>query len=288
MGTEQVYTDTRQRSVLGIIPDLIANRELLFNLVAKGLRVRYRIAAAGLFWAVLQPLLMMAILSLVFGLLLGARAEAFGIKLPVPYPAFLLVGLIPWQFFASAVNEGTRSLITHRELVNKVYFPRELIPLSTVLDWFVNLLIGTALLVVALALFGCSLGLHLLWLVPLLALELALVIGLTLILSCLNVFFRDVQYIVEAAILFGFYACPILYPLASVRDFAAAHEAPEALRLYLMNPMAGLIEACHQAIVWEQAPGLDLLWWPLAFTGACLVFGAWFYRRNACCFADYL
>jgi len=288
MGTEQVYTDARQRSVLGIIPDVVANRELLVNLVAKGLRVRYRIAAAGLFWAVLQPLLMMAILSLVFGLLMGGRAEAFGIVLPIPYPAFLLVGLIPWQFFASAVNEGTRSLITHRELVNKVYFPRELIPLSTVLDWFVNLIIGIVLLVAVLAVFRCPLGIHLLWLVPLMTIELALVVGVTLVLSCLNVYFRDVQYIVEAAVLFGFYACPVLYPLAAVRDFAAAHNAPDLYRFYMMNPMAGLIEACHQAIVWGHAPGIDLLWWPLAFTGGCLVLGAWVFRRSACCFADYL
>lgn len=276
------YTESHQRSIARIVPDLIRSRELLFDLVVKGLKIRYRIAAMGFFWAVLQPLLMMTILTVVFGYVLGDRLGfRDGGK---PYHIVVLCGVIPWQFFASALLTATSSLVANRELVKKVYFPREVIPISTVLDWSINLGIGTLLLLVIHLLSGGTITSNIVWLFYVYAVEIALVMGLALMLSAANVFFRDVQYIVEIAVAFGFYITPVFYELTYVSK--AGQEWMETV--YLLNPMAGIVTVFREIVIDGHLLHPMLLVWPTIAAIGCLAFGAYVFRRNAGSFADNL
>ncbi len=241
----------------------------------------------GFFWAVLHPLLMTLILTFVFTLFFGSRTGGAGQTMNHYPPAvYILCGLLPWQFFASAINAATRSLVDYRDLIKKVHFPREVVPVSSTLDWTFNFLIGLVLLLIIHLVFGGTIGIGLLWFAALFVVELMFVLGLALILSCLNVFFRDVQYIVEVAVVFGFYATPVFYPLEFVEGFLA--DSPWLLRLYMLNPMAGLVPAYRQAFLDNQFPDIAFWGWPVVIAAASLVIGVIMFRRKEPIFADYL
>lgn len=275
------YTAADAGSIRSLPRDLIRARELLLGLVSKELRVRYRVAALGFFWAVLHPLLLMGILTLVFGHILGPR---IGMDIGErPYPVFLLCALIPWQFFAQSLNSATNSLVDNRDLIKKVYFPREVVPLSSTLDWAVNFLIGVVLLLIAHLLFGGRIGASIIWFAPIFAIEFALAAGLGLLFSALNARFRDVKYLVEVAVAFGFYVTPVFYPI----DLARENLSPALFNLYLANPMAGLVTAYRSALFGDPVAATSLLW-PACAAIAALGVGAWVFRRNASTLADYL
>jgi len=280
------YTSTQQQSFARILPDLISNRGLLRDVVWKELRARYRNAMMGFLWAVLQPVLMMLILTFVFKYLLGERLSAKGLPSESTTPEFLLCGIVAWQFLAVAMMIGTNSLLESGELIKKVHFPREIIPMAAVINCLVNLVIGfvTLLVVICGLRGGSALGIGLLYVPFLFAIQFAMVMGLTLLLSAANVHFRDVVYILDAALTLGFYGTPILYPPSMV----SAHLSGFAFQIYMLNPMANLVTAYREAILDNQFAE-PLLWIrPLVFACAVLLIGAYVFRRNAPTFADYL
>jgi ABC-type polysaccharide/polyol phosphate export permease len=281
-----IYTSTQQRSFGRILPDLIANRGLLRDVVWKELRARYRNAMMGFLWAVLQPVLMMLILTFVFKYLLGDRLAAKGLPSESMTPEFLLCGIVAWQFLSMAMMSGTNSLIESGELIKKVHFPREIIPIAAVVNCLVNLVIGfVTLLVVLCALRGISaLGVGLLYVPFLFMIQFAMAIGLALLLSALNVYYRDVAYMIDVMLAFGFYATPIFYPPSMVSHRLGA----VAFQIYMLNPMANLITAYREALL-DNHFAEPLLWIrPLAFACVVVLAGAYVFRRNAPTFADYL
>lgn len=280
------YTSTQQQSFLRIIPDLIVNRGLLRDVVWKELRARYRNAMMGFLWAVLQPVMMMLILTFVFRYLLGARLAAKGLPSESITPEFLLCGIVAWQFLSVAVTSGAHSLLESGELIKKVHFPREIVPLAAVVNCLVNLAIGfaTLLLVIVVLRGPGAIGIGLLYLPFLFAIQFALVIGLALLLSALNVHYRDVGYMIDVLLTFGFYATPIFYPLSMVSG--RLHGV--LLQLYMLNPMASLVTAYREALLNNQLPDPMLFARPLVFAALALLAGAYVFRRNAATFADYL
>ena len=281
-----IYTSTQQRSFGRILPDLIANRGLLRDVVWKDLRARYRNAMMGFLWAVLQPVLMMLILTFVFKYLLGERLAAKGLPSESMTPEFLLCGIVAWQFLSMAMTSGAHSLLESGELIKKVHFPREIIPIAAVVNCLVNLVIGfVTLLVVLCALRGISaLGVGLLYVPFLFMIQFAMVIGLALLLSALNVYYRDVAYMIDVMLAFGFYATPIFYPPSMVSDRLGA----VAFQIYMLNPMANLITAYREALL-DNHFAEPLLWIrPLAFACVVVLAGAYVFRRNAPTFADHL
>lgn len=281
--SQAFYTHNRQGRVLQMVPDVIRSRGLLYDLFWKDLRAKYRRAVIGLLWAVLQPVLMMLILTFVFGYLLrglmGSRIGGAGHS----YAVFLLAGLVPWQFLVVGLTGATNSLVANQDLIKKVYFPRETVPLAAVLYSVVNFAIGfVTFLVVFSVLEGPgSLGAGLVFAPVVFAVQLVLITGLGLLCSALNVLYRDVAYMVEVALAFGFYATPIIYDLP--RDLP-----PWLYRLYMLNPMAHLVEAYRQALLMNRFPDPAHLLWPLATGAAVLVLGAWVFRRIAPTFADHV
>ena len=276
------YTDTQQRQVRRIIPDLIRARELLLDLVWKDLRARYRYAAIGFLWAILEPLLMALILTFVFTVVFQMKTgEDIG-------PAsMILSGLITWQFLANSISSGTRSLIDNQNLIKKVYFPRETIPIASAGVNLVNLLIGFVILGVIFTIQGGSIGLNIIWIPFLMGIELILIIGLSLFLSCLNAYYRDVGYMVNALLLFGFYASPVFYQLSLVTK-ELDKISPWLTKLYMLNPMAGLITAYRQVILYNRPPDMSILICPIVFALLSLFIGLFVFRRLAPTISDHL
>ncbi|HOV74893.1 MAG TPA: ABC transporter permease [Candidatus Hydrogenedentes bacterium] len=280
------YTSEKQGDPWRIVPDLLASRGLLRDVVWRELRARYRNAMMGFLWAVVQPVLMMAILLFVFGYLLGDIMQARGLRSERPSAVFLLCGLVPWQFLAVALACGTHSLIESQELIKKVYFPREIIPLAAVVNCLVNFFVGFVTLLVFIIVRDGVLALGAgLFCVPFIfAIQFMLVLGLALLLSALNVHYRDVGYMVDVVLAFGFYATPIFYPLGMVSSRLDGF----LFNLYMLNPMANLVTAYRQALLDNVFPEPMLLLRPLVVAVLCLLIGAVVFRRNAPTLADYL
>jgi ABC-type polysaccharide/polyol phosphate export permease len=284
------YSSAQQWGLNRVIPDLIRSRGLLWDLVWKDLRARYRNTIMGFVWAVLQPLMLMLILTFVFSVIFPGKVEGVDGGSAHPFHVTLLCGLIFWQFFATSLSRSTNSLLENSDLVKKVYFPRELVPVASIGNAVVNLAIGFVVLIVIHLLSGGSLGLGIVWLPFIFAIQFTLTVGLALLCSSLNVYYRDVAYMVDVVLTLGFYATPLFYPLSFVRTWAGGLETygQYVLTLYMMNPMVGLVEAYRQSILDGIMPDPALLVWPAICAVAFLVAGTIVFRRNAPVLADYL
>jgi ABC-type polysaccharide/polyol phosphate export permease len=286
---EPLYTERYATSLARLPRDLVRARELLFDLVWKDIRIRYRYAALGFFWAVLEPLLLMLVLTFVFSVVfrmdLGGRALGYGAGFDA---VFILTGLLAWQFLSTSLTAAATALVQGENLVTKVNFPREILPLAAVGTSLVNLGIGFVLLLVLRTILVGWPPATILWLAPVFAIELMLVVGLALTLSTLNMTFRDVAYITGAALLFGFYATPVFYQAGIVNDALAEQGAPWLYTLYAANPMVGLIGAYREALLFGNPPSFAHLAWPLAASAGTLAFGTALFRRRAGTLADQL
>jgi lipopolysaccharide transport system permease protein len=238
--------------------------DLLRALVSSQLKVRYRYTAMGLGWAIINPILLMVVYGYVFGEIFGeGRAN---------YRLFLLAGLLPWQAFSAAVSASVRSLVVGADLLKKAPFPSELLPISSVVTSIVNLTIVLIVYVVFLAIRGYVQVEALPWVLFALLLETLFLIGLCLIVSSLNVFFRDVEQIMGFAIWIWFFLTPIIYPLAKLPD-------AQAKVVVFLNPMAVVVTTMQNALLKGQAPPLEPLGAALGITASVLGAGWWLFRR---------
>ena len=242
--------------------DLVRHRALVWALLVRQLKVRYRGSVLGFVWTFLNPLLLMAVYALVF---------RFYMRIAVPnYALFLLAGLLPWQWFASSLNEGTNAIVGGSSLVTKSLFPTEILPTVVVLANMVNFLLSIPLLVVAGWIYGIAPSpLPWLSLVPVIVLQCGFTLGLVLALAALNVHYRDVQHIVSNLLLLWFFLTPIVYPESQV---------PERMRaLLLLNPIALFIHAYHDVLVHASWPSPETVGLLALYTVISLVVGARIY-----------
>jgi lipopolysaccharide transport system permease protein len=260
----------------GLVPldlrALWAYRELLFFLTWRDIKVRYRQTVLGALWAIIQPLFTMVIFTIFFGELANIPSDG------APYPLFSFAGLLPWTFFAYALNQAGNSLIGSQNLLSKVYFPRLVIPVAATLSGLLDLGIAFAVFVGLMAWYGsvATIGVLCLPLFVLLALAAALAVGLWL--SALNVQYRDIRYTIPFLTQIWLFATPIAYPMSLV---------PEAYRaLYALNPMVGVVEGFRWALLGTgEAPGLPTLVSTVVVL-ALLIGGAYYFRRVERLFAD--
>ena len=227
-------------SLAAHLPRLLEYRDLLRTLTVHRIDVRYRQTILGIAWAVLQPLLMMVIFAAVFSRL--ARIPSEG----VPYALFAYAALLPWTCFSTAVTNGTASLVSHTHLITKVYFPREVLPLSYVLVALFDFAIGLVALALLMAWFEVGVTSAVLLLIPVIVLLAAWSLAVSLALSALQVRWRDVGVALPVAMQLGMFVSPVIYPLGVV---------PDGWRpLYLLNPMAGIIQSFRDILLRGQAP----------------------------------
>ncbi|RDV81841.1 ABC transporter permease [Ammonifex thiophilus] len=231
--------------------ELYLYREMLRNLVAKELRARYKGSVLGFFWTFLNPLLMLVVYSLVFSFVMRAQMQN--------YAMFLFVGLLPWNYLANSLIQGTASLVHNASLVKKIYFPREVLPLSVVLANLVNYLLSLLILIPALLIFKVHLTAALAAFPLVLLVQTLLVIPLTLLVSVATVYFRDLEHIMGILTMAWFFLTPVIYPSEII--------PPELKPLFNLNPAAPIIEAYQAVFFYGRWPDWASLGW-LALGGS--------------------
>ncbi len=253
------YDSDKQKSISQVPFDLIKAREILWGLVLREIKARYRYALLGFLWAIIEPVTLMLLLLFIFSFVFKQRIPNSGSS-EVPMATQILCGLIFWQYFAGSVSSATVSLINHQNLVKKIYFPREVIPLSAIIYPIVNLSIGFLTLIIIHLLFQKSLSIHLIWMIAIFPILFLLSAGLGFIFSTGHVHFRDIGNMVNVALTFGFYASPVFYPLDWVRHACENHNLPYWFYyIYILNPMAGILTNLRESILYGQTPSLSFL-----------------------------
>ena len=252
--------------------DLWAYRELLYFLTWRDVKVRYKQTVLGAAWAILQPFLTMVVFSLFFGRLAGVPSDG------IPYPIFSYAALVPWQFFANGLTNSTNSLVASTNPIQKVYFPRMVIPFSAVLAGVVDFALAFVVLLAMMLFYRIVPTAAVVWLPLFLLLALVTSLGVGLWLTAMNVQFRDVRYAIAFILNAWMFATPIAYPSSLLDE--PWHT------LYGLNPMAGVVEGFRWALLGtEPAPGAMVL--VSAFVSVVLLVGGLFYfRRMERTFAD--
>ena len=254
------------------LKDLWQYRELLFFLAWRDIKVRYKQTALGAAWAIIQPLFTMLVFTLFFGRL--AKVPSDGI----PYPLFSYTALLPWQLFAYALMESSNSVVANERLITKVYFPRLVVPLASILAGLVDFVIAFTLVVGMMIWYGIRPSWAILTLPFFVVLAIATALGAGLWLSALNVQYRDIRYTLNFIVQFWLFASPVAYSSTLV----PARWRP----FYGLNPMAGVIEGFRWALLGKaQAPG-GMLWVSVVVVALVLVGGLYYYRRTEKTFAD--
>jgi len=272
----------RQSPILNIEPsnawvslrlgELWQYRELLYFLVWRDIKVRYKQTALGAAWAIIQPLFTMVIFSLFFGRL--AKMPSDGI----PYPLFTFAALVPWTFFANGLNQSSNSLVASANLLKKVYFPRLVIPIATVLAGVVDFALSFAVLLGLMAFYGIAPTIQIVWTPLLLLLALVTSLGVGLWLSALNVKYRDVRYIAPFIIQIWMFSTPIVYPSSLLSGVWRT--------IYGLNPMVGVVEGFRWTLLGTStAPGF-MIGLSAIVSFLILVGGAFYFRHMEKTFAD--
>ncbi|MCB0023509.1 MAG: ABC transporter permease [Caldilinea sp.] len=283
MATSAPVRQSSQGGIYGQIREIYQYRELLRNLVISDLKARYKNSVLGFFWSLLNPLGMMLVFTLIFGLLVpNVQIER--------YPLFLLCGLLPWNYFSASVQGSLYSVLGNAGLVKKVYFPRAILPIATVLSQLINFLLAFVILFAALLIFQSNFS-PWLWLLPfVLLIQTIFTIGVALILSTLNVFYRDTSMIMDVLMLAWFFLTPVFYSTALLPDsitLLGVTLNPQRL-LYILNPMASLVNMYRDLLYWGYRTDLDFFLRSAVTAVAVLLFGAWFFRRYSDRFGEEL
>lgn len=252
--------------------ELYRYRDLLLSLALRDITVRYRQTLLGVGWAIMQPLAFMVILTVVFGKFGKLATDG------TPYPLFSYTGLVPWTFFATGLGLAVNSVAANMTLVKKIYFPREVFPLGAIIGCFVDFLVA-ALLVAGLMLFyRFPPSPQLLWLPWLIAVEVGFLVSLALICSAMNVFYRDVKYLVPLGVQLGLFVTPVIYSPSMV---------PEPLRAwYMLNPMAVVVDGVRRVVLHGQPPELAPLGVATGLVVGLGAFAYWYFKRVEVKFAD--
>jgi len=247
-------------------------RELLFFLLWRDVKVRYKQTALGVGWAVIQPTLTMIVFSIFFGWLGKIPSDG------LPYPVFVYTALLPWQLFAYSLTESSNSLVSNEKLISKVYFPRLVIPLSSTLAGVMDALIAGVVLLGMMGYYGIM-PTGSVWALPLFALlAIGAALGIGLWLSALNVEYRDVRYTLPFLTQLWLFATPIAYPSSLI---------PESWRaLYGLNPMVGVVEGFRWAILGANSPPVPMLAASVIASLLLLFSGLYYFRRMERTFAD--
>jgi lipopolysaccharide transport system permease protein len=247
-------------------------RELLYFLVWRDVKVRYKQTVLGAVWAIIQPLMMMVVFSLFFGYLAGVPSDG------IPYPVFTFCALLPWQLFAHALTQSSNSLVANEHLITKVYFPRLVVPIAAVLGGMVDFAVAFVILLLMMFYFGIVPTWAIITLPGFILLAVMTALGVGLWLSALNVQYRDVRHTIGFLIQFWLFATPVVYSSSLI---------PERWRpLYGLNPMAGVVEGFRWALLGKSELSVTLLAVSAVVVILVVISGLYYFRRMEQEFAD--
>jgi lipopolysaccharide transport system permease protein len=254
------------------VKELWRYRELIYFLTWRDIKVRYKQAVLGIAWALLQPILTTLISTIVFGILLKVSSDG------LPYPIFVMSALMPWQLFSTSLQKSSISLVGNANLLTKIYFPRLIIPVSSVLAVLVDFAISFCILIVMMFIYKIYPSWQIFWIIPLTLMAILTALAVGLWLSALNVQYRDVQHMVPFLVQIWMYASPIVYPVETI---------PEGIwrTLYGLNPMVGVIQGFRWALFGGAPPDLTLLVSVIVVI-ALFISGLFYFRHMEKTFAD--
>lgn len=226
--------------------ELFKYRYLISQLVMRDIKVRYKNSMLGFFWSLANPLIQVATMTIVIKYVMQLDIKN--------YSAYLLVGYLPWMFFQMSLLDSSQVVLSHRDLLRKVYFPREVLPLSVVIANLVHYILAMVVFFAYLLFYkffmhGASIGAMVLWLPLLMALQTVLIIGLSFFISCLNVFYEDVKYLLTVLLNVFFYLTPVMYPAELVYRKLDQMHSPALYKLYMLIPMNALTDAYRKTLL---------------------------------------
>ena len=252
--------------------ELISHAHLILSFARRDLRAKYKQTFFGAAWAVIQPLSLMVVFTLVFSMF--ARVDSEG----VPYPIFAYSALIFWTFFASCVSQGTIAMTANAALVRKIWFPRETLLLAVMISAFVDLAVAAIVLAGMFVYYQIAVSWTVFWVVPLLALQILFTLAVILVTSPMHVHFRDIGHALPLLLQLWMFATPVAYPLGSV---------PEWLRpLYMLNPMAGIVDGYRRVLLRGLPPDFTVLGVALVVAMLCCAGAYLLFKRAERTFAD--
>jgi len=251
---------------------LVQFRELLWVWTGREIKGRYRQSALGFGWALVQPVFQMVVISIIFG---GFLKVSSG---DVPYPVFAYAAILPWSFFSGSINSAVPSILQNMQLVTKIYFPREILPLSAIFSRLVDFTVASLVFIGLLWWYKIPLHSTIMYVPFLLLLQIVLAAGIGLLGAAVSVFLRDISFAIPLAMQLWMYASPVIYPIDQV---------PERWRwLYMLNPMASIIDSYRQVILNGQPPDFGYL--SIAIVIAVILFVAayWYFKRLEMAMSD--
>lgn len=258
--------------LVGNLTKLWHYRDLFYTLSLHRIRVRYKQTALGVLWAIMQPLAIMLIFTLIFSVIVRMPSEG------AAYPVFAFTALLPWTFFSTALLNGTNSLVNNSQLITKVSFPREILPLTYVIAALFDFVIGSSILVALITYYRVPLTLNYLYTLPIILILALLATAASFLLSAMQVRYRDTGIVMPLLLQVWMFATPVVYPLSAV---------PEGLRgLYSLNPMTGIIENFRRVVLYDTPPDFFSLGISAAVSILLLIVGYARFKRVEATMAD--
>jgi lipopolysaccharide transport system permease protein len=254
------------------IKELWEYRELLYFLIWRDIKVRYKQTALGVLWAIIQPVMTMVVFSIFFGKLGKLSSDG------IPYPIFTFAALVPWTLFSNGLTQATGSLVASSNLIKKVYFPRLIIPVATVLAGIIDFLLSFGVLLVLMVFYGITPTINTLWLPLFLVLTIIASLAVSLWLSALNVEYRDIRYVIPFLTQIWLFATPIAYSSTLLNE--------PWRTVYGLNPMVGVVEGFRWALLGTNTQPGTMAIVSAAAALILLISGAYYFRRMEKTFAD--
>ncbi len=258
--------------MVAYIKELIAFRELLFTWTKRDFKVRYSQSILGAAWAIIQPLSLMIVFSVIFSTFLKVPTDG------IPYPVFAYTALLPWTFFSNSLSFAIPSLVSNMNLVSKIFFPREILPLSAIFVCLIDFLISVSILVLLFVWYRTPIGWNALLVPFVLLIQIVLIYGISLLASAVNVFYRDVRFVIPLVLQVWMYLSPVIYPTSLV---------PEWLKpFYFINPMAVIIDTYRRLLLYQQMPDWPYLGLATVMSFALLFIAYRYFKTSEREFAD--
>jgi homopolymeric O-antigen transport system permease protein len=239
------------------------------------IKSRYKQSILGYFWVILNPFFQILIMSFVFSTIMRIPTNA---NANIPYIVFLYVALLPWSLFANSLSSATGSIVGNANLITKVYFPRTILPISTIFAKIIDFVFASIILICLMIIYQIPVNLNILWFIPIFAIQQIFTLGLSFFLSSANLFYRDIQYLLNLVVSLWFYMTPVIYPTDIVPD--------KFKFIFKLNPMSVIINAYRQAVLAGEIPNLTSLSLALVVSLLTLIFGFYYFKKQERTFAD--
>lgn len=256
---------------MSVIKEIIEYRDMIFSLVRRDLRGRYQKSVLGVLWNFLNPLFQIVVYAVVFVVIFKSSIENYYI--------YLAIGIVPWTFFSESLAQGASSIVGNAEMVKKIYFPREVLTLSTVLSRLINMVLSFLIVFVFIIFSGIGISITTVWMLPIVwILQTILITGIALLLASVTVYFRDMEYITGVILMAWIWATPILYDITTL---------PEVVQKVLMiNPMTLIVMMYHDILYYKVMPSAEMLLISFVEGIIVLVIGEFIFRKIEANFAE--